>query len=51
VNAPLLSRARLFPFQALTEDEIGRVLDRALADTERGIGHLSLTLTPTPARF
>ena len=51
VNAPLLSRARLFPFQALTEDEIGAVLDRALADGERGLGNLSLTLTPDARTF
>lgn len=51
VNAPLLSRARLFPFQALTEEEVGAVLDRALTDTERGIGSLSLTLTPDARLF
>lgn len=44
VNAPLLSRARLFPFQALTEDDIGAVIDRALTDTERGLGRRNLTL-------
>ena len=46
VNAPLLSRARLFPFQLLTEDDIGEVLERALTDTERGLGSLHLTLEP-----
>jgi putative ATPase len=51
VNAPLLSRARLFPFQALTEEEIGAVLDRALTDTERGLGHLSLTLAADARTF
>lgn len=44
VNAPLLSRARLFPFQALTEEDIGAVIDRALTDTERGLGRRNLTL-------
>lgn len=44
VNAPLVSRARLFPFHALTEDDIAAVINRALADRERGLGHLDLTL-------
>jgi putative ATPase len=46
VNAPLLSRARLFQFQALTEEDIGEVIDRALTDTERGLGGRGLTLEP-----
>jgi len=44
VNAPLLSRARLFPFQPLTEEDVGAVLDRALADSERGLGDRNLTV-------
>lgn len=44
VNAPLLSRARLYPFQALEESDIAALLTRALADTERGLGKRGLTL-------
>jgi putative ATPase len=44
VNAPLLSRARLFPFQPLTEEDISTVLDRALADSERGLGGQNVAL-------
>jgi len=44
VNAPLLSRARVFPFQSLTEEDVGALLDRALANTERGLGERRLTL-------
>jgi putative ATPase len=44
VNAPLLSRARLFPFQPLTEEDIGAVLDRSLTDAERGLGNRNLAL-------
>jgi len=51
VNAPLLSRARLFPFQALTEEDIAEVVDRALTDTERGLGALQLTLEPDARTF
>jgi putative ATPase len=46
VNAPLLSRARLFAFQTLTEEDISAVIDRSLADTERGLGARNLSLTP-----
>ena len=45
VNAPLLSRARVFVLHPLADDEIGTVIDRALADAERGLGALPLTLT------
>ncbi len=51
VNAPLLSRARLFQFQALTEDDISQVLHRALTDTERGLGKRNLTLAPDANTF
>lgn len=44
VNAPLVSRARLFAFQALTEADVAAVIDRALTDTERGLGTWSLTI-------
>ncbi len=46
VNAPLLSRARPYPFQALTEEDVVAVLDRALADTERGLGKENIRLEP-----
>jgi putative ATPase len=38
VNAALLSRSRVFVLRGLTEDEIGIILARALADPERGLG-------------
>ena len=46
VNAPLLSRARLFQFQPLTGDDIRVVLERALHDETRGLGKRNLTLSP-----
>ncbi len=51
VNAPLLSRARVFPFQALNGEDIGALLDRALTDAERGIGDRGLTLEPDARTF
>jgi len=39
VNAALLSRSRVFTLRALTDDDVSRLLRRALDDRERGIGY------------
>ena len=44
VNSPLISRSRVFQLQPLTPEETGLVMDRALADTERGLGGLRVDL-------
>jgi putative ATPase len=44
VNNALLSRARVYVLKALTAEDLGRLLDRALEDEERGLGRLRLTL-------
>jgi putative ATPase len=46
VNAPLLSRARVFTFEALSDEQIGQLIDRAVSDTERGLGALNVVLEP-----
>ncbi|WP_395139358.1 AAA family ATPase, partial [Armatimonas sp.] len=51
VNAPLLSRARLYPFQALSEDDLSALLTRALTDAENGLGARSLVLEPQALGF
>ncbi len=38
VNSALLSRARVFVLHSLSDDEIGTIVDRALADPQRGLG-------------
>ena len=38
VNSALLSRARVFVLQPLSDDEIGRIVDAAVVDRERGLG-------------
>lgn len=50
INGPLLSRAVVFELQPLTEDDLGKVLDRALADRENGLGHLAVQLEPDARR-
>ncbi len=42
VNSPLVSRSQIFELRPLTEDELFSLLQRALADTERGLGCLKI---------
>jgi putative ATPase len=44
VNNALLSRARVYVLKALAAEDLGRLLDRALRDPERGLGRLGLEL-------
>ncbi|HEY8449996.1 MAG TPA: replication-associated recombination protein A, partial [Bacillota bacterium] len=46
VNAPLISRSRVFAFEPLSEDDIATLLDRAVCDGERGLGRLKVVLEP-----
>jgi putative ATPase len=46
VNNALLSRARVYVLKPLTQEDLGKLLDRALADGERGLGELRLELEP-----
>jgi putative ATPase len=45
LNAALLSRCRVYVLEPLTAAEVMVVVDRALAEKERGLGHLQLTVT------
>ncbi len=49
VNGALLSRCRVFILKPLTTEHIGQLLDRAVADTDRGLGGRNLIL-PQNAR-
>jgi len=44
VNAPLLSRARVFRLEPLTTEDIKQILLRALKDKERGLGKESIKI-------
>lgn len=46
INSPLLSRARVFRFEALSAEQIEELLRRALADKERGLGGLPVEMAP-----
>ncbi|MCS6777468.1 MAG: replication-associated recombination protein A [Chloroherpetonaceae bacterium] len=46
VNAPLLSRSRLFRLEPLSHAQVRTLLERALTDTSRGLGSLNVTADP-----
>ncbi|MDO8472690.1 MAG: replication-associated recombination protein A [Dehalococcoidia bacterium] len=46
VISPLLSRARVFTLNALTDDHIRTIVERSLSDGERGLGQMNANLEP-----
>ena len=42
VNSPLVSRSQIFELQPLSEEDILGLLGQALADEERGLGHMNI---------
>jgi len=42
VNSPLVSRSQIFELRPLSEDDLLGLLQRALTDSERGLGHLKV---------
>ena len=51
LNNALLSRARIYVLEALGEDAIETVIERALADAERGLGAMRLEMAPALRRL
>ena len=48
VNKALISRARIYPLQPLTKEDIKDILIGALEDTERGLGKFHVEYTEEP---
>ena len=46
VNSPLISRATLFRLEPLAPEDVGVLVDRALADAERGLGGIVPGIEP-----
>ena len=44
INSPLLSRSQIFELFPLSEDELKLILNNALGDKERGLGHLKVKM-------
>src|SRR6202034_809929 len=43
VNSPLVSRSQIFELQPLTEEDLLELLQRALVEPERGLGHIKIS--------
>ena len=50
VNSPLVSRSQIFELRPLSEDDLYHLLERALANPERGLGHLKIQASATALR-
>ncbi len=50
VNSPLLSRARIFRFEPLSNEQVLMVIERALADEQRGLGDQSIEIEDAALR-
>ncbi|MCA1963231.1 MAG: replication-associated recombination protein A [Prosthecobacter sp.] len=46
INSPLVSRSQVFTLEPLSIADLEALIDRALADEERGLGRCKATLTP-----
>jgi putative ATPase len=46
VNSALLSRSRVFVLQSLRDEDVRLLIERALADTERGLGNDGVVVKP-----
>ncbi|MGI8775257.1 MAG: replication-associated recombination protein A [Actinomycetota bacterium] len=46
VNSPLMSRSLLFRLESLTEADLLKLLQRALKEPKRGLGHLGVGASP-----
>jgi putative ATPase len=51
VNSPLVSRSQVFQLKPLTPDDIKALLQRALADKERGLGNYNVEITQEALDF
>ena len=51
VIAPLLSRSRVYTLAPLDDEAVGTILERALADEDRGLGSLNARLTDEARSF
>ncbi|MFO0937671.1 MAG: replication-associated recombination protein A [Gemmataceae bacterium] len=51
INTPLLSRSQIFAFEPLSRDHIRTLIERALADPERGLGKTPVEITPDAVAF
>ena len=51
INTPLLSRSQIFTFEPLSREHIRTLIQRALADKERGLGEIAVNMTDEALAF
>jgi putative ATPase len=51
INSPLVSRSQIFTFEPLTREHIKTIMQRALADKERGLGEIPVNMDPNALEF
>src|SRR5437868_13749875 len=51
INSPLLSRSQIFTFVPLGREDIKTLVQRALADRERGLGAIAVNMHPDALEF
>ncbi|MCB9853909.1 MAG: replication-associated recombination protein A [Phycisphaerales bacterium] len=51
VNSALVSRSQIFQFESLSEDDIKRLIRRALADNQDGLGKMNAEITDEALTF
>ncbi len=50
VNSPLVSRSQIFELRPLSEDDLFELMQRAVHEPERGLGHLKINADPQALR-
>ena len=45
INSPLVSRSQVFTLEPLPQADLEELIDRAIADTERGLGKMNIRIT------
>jgi len=51
VNSPLISRSTVFHFEPLSQDDVLQLLNKAIDDTERGLGKLDIEADEKALKF
>ena len=51
VNSPLVSRSQVFQLEAIPQDDLITLMQRAIADPERGFGQQKIAATPEALAF
>jgi putative ATPase len=51
INSPLLSRSQIFSFEPLTRPQIKTIVERALADQQRGLGKIDVHMHAEALEF